>query len=73
MRIHVRNKRKRMCKERRIPDEMALTERAAENGAMRANAFVLLQQGQYPAPVATLRAPESLKLLSMHSHLTKKS
>jgi hypothetical protein len=53
------------------PDEVALTERAAENGAKRACAFVPLQQAQYPAPVATLRAPESRQLLSMHSHLTK--
>jgi hypothetical protein len=60
-----------MCKERRRPDEVALTERTAENGPKRACAFVLLQQGQHPAPVATLWAPESLQLLSMHSHLTK--
>jgi hypothetical protein len=60
-----------MCNERRRPDEVALAERAAENGAKRACAFVLLQQGQHPAPVATLRATESLQLLSMHSHLAK--
>jgi hypothetical protein len=60
-----------MCKVRRRPDEVALTERAAENGAKRACTFVPLQQGQYPAPVATLRTPESLQLLPMHSHLAK--
>jgi hypothetical protein len=52
---------------------VALTERAAENGTKRACAFMLLQQAQHPAPVATLRAPESLQLLSMHSQLTRRT
>jgi hypothetical protein len=74
--MRIRNKtfkenRKIMCEERRRPDKVALTERAAENGAKCACAFVPRQQGQHPAPVATLRTPESLQLLSMHSQLTK--